>query len=98
MSAGVVTGLPSVTPNGERTEADVVGTALAELAAQLHAANAELVRLLARFDELGGWQGVGIRSIGHWAAINLGIEPRVAEAQTRVGRGLSALPAVAAAA
>jgi Domain of unknown function (DUF222)/HNH endonuclease len=83
---------------GGTTEADVVETALCELAAQLHAANAELVRLLARFDELGGWRGVGIRSIGHWAAINLGIEPRVAEAQTRVGRGLGALPAVAAAA
>jgi hypothetical protein len=77
--------------------ADVVESALCELAGLIHAANAELLGLLAEFDRLGGWQGVGIRSLGHWAAIHLGIDARTAGAQARVGHRLGELPAIAAA-
>jgi hypothetical protein len=81
-----------------RTEADEVSAALRELAGQIHAANAELVGLLSRFDALGGWHGIGIRSLGHWASIHLGIDVRTAAQQTQVGHRLAALPAIAAAA
>jgi hypothetical protein len=81
-----------------RTEADEVSRALRELAGQIHAANAELVGLLSRFDALGGWHGIGIRSLGHWASIHLGIDVRTAAHQTQVGHRLGALPAIAAAA
>ncbi|MGH9112794.1 MAG: HNH endonuclease, partial [Acidimicrobiales bacterium] len=81
-----------------RTEIDEVTSALGELAGQIHAANAELVALLARFDSLGGWQGIGIRSLGHWASIHLGIDVRTAAHQAQVGHRLGALPAIATAA
>jgi Domain of unknown function (DUF222)/HNH endonuclease len=85
-------------PGAVRTEADEVSTALRELAGQIHAANAELVGLLSRFDALGGWHGIGIRSLGHWASIHLGIDVRTAAHQAQVGQRLAALPAIAAAA
>src|SRR5918994_6418704 len=85
-------------PGVVRTEADEVSAALRELAGQIHAANAELVVLLSRFDALGGWRGIGIRSLGHWASIHLGIDVRTAAHQTQVGHRLAALPAIAAAA
>ncbi|MGH9113247.1 MAG: DUF222 domain-containing protein, partial [Acidimicrobiales bacterium] len=81
-----------------RTEVDEMTAALGELAGQIHAANAELVALLARFDTLGGWHGIGIRSLGHWASIHLGIDVRTAAQQTQVGHRLEALPAIATAA
>ena len=79
------------------TRADEVESELCELAALIHAANADLMRLLAEFDQLGGWVGVGIRSVGHWAAINLGIDARTAARQATAGRRLAELPAIAAA-
>jgi Domain of unknown function (DUF222)/HNH endonuclease len=85
-------------PTAVRTEADELTSALCELAGQIHAATAELVRLLGRLDALDGWQGVGIRSLGHWASIYLGIDLRTAAQQARVGRQLEALPAIAGAA
>ncbi|HKX72135.1 MAG TPA: DUF222 domain-containing protein [Acidimicrobiales bacterium] len=85
-------------PGAVRTEADDVSAALRELAGQIHAANAELVGLLSRFDALGGWHGIGIRSLGHWASIHLGIDVHTAAHQAQVGQRLAALPAIAAAA
>ena len=81
-----------------RTEADELASRLGELAGHIHAAQAELVSLLGRLDACGGWHGVGIRSIGHWAAIELGIDAAVANAQTRAAHRLETVPAVAAAA
>jgi hypothetical protein len=36
------------------------------LAGHLAAAEARFLRLLAEFDQRGGWVGVGIRSCAHW--------------------------------
>ncbi|HEX6237987.1 MAG TPA: DUF222 domain-containing protein [Acidimicrobiales bacterium] len=107
-SSGATTGAPStvgadptaagtLVPGVVSTRADEVESQLCELAALIHAANADLMRLLAEFDQLGGWVGVGIRSIGHWAAINLGIDARTAARQATAGRRLAELPAIAAA-
>jgi hypothetical protein len=71
---------------------------LGELAAHIHATTAELVLLLGEVDSSGGWQGIGLRSVGHWASIDLGVAARVAQAQARAGQRLKELPSIAAAA
>src|SRR5918996_1933073 len=68
------------------TEVDGLSAALCELAGHIHAATAELVWLLGRLDAIDGWQGVGIRSLGHWASSYLGIVLRPASLQAKVGR------------
>ena len=79
-------------PSVVRTEVDEVTASLCELAGHIHAATAELARLLGRLDAIPGWQGVGIRSLGHWASIYLGIDIRTAAKQARVGREFEACP------
>jgi len=81
-----------------RTEADVLASRLCELAGHIHAATAELVSLLGELERSGGWQGVGLRSIGHWASIELGIDARTASAQARAGLLLATVPEIARAA
>lgn len=81
-------------PSLVRTDVDELTASLCELAGHIHAATAELVRLLGRLDAIEGWQGVGIRSLGHWASIYLGIDLRTAAQQAQVGRQLDALPAI----
>jgi Domain of unknown function (DUF222)/HNH endonuclease len=81
-----------------RTEADELISHVAVLAGHIHAATAELAMLLGRLDAINGWVGAGLRSIGHWASIDLGINARSASAMARVGRQLADLPAIAAAA
>lgn len=77
---------------------DDVSHRLGALAAQVHAATAEMVLLLGELEASGGWGGVGLRSLGHWASIDLGISSRTAAAQARAGRILASAPLVAAAA
>lgn len=81
-----------------RSDTDELISRLCELAGHIHAANAELIGLLGQLDATGGWQGVGIRSIGHWASIELGIDAKVASAQARAGQRLATVPAIDAAA
>jgi Domain of unknown function (DUF222)/HNH endonuclease len=81
-----------------RTEVDVLTSRLCELAGHIHAATAELVSLLGELERCGGWQGVGLRSIGHWASIELGIDARTASAQARAGLLLATVPEIARAA
>jgi hypothetical protein len=61
-------------------------------AAQVHAAHAALAETLARFDALRGWEGAGIRSVGHWADINLGIPSRAASRMAAAAARLDELP------
>jgi Domain of unknown function (DUF222)/HNH endonuclease len=81
-----------------RTEADELISQAAVLAGHIHAATAELAMFLGRLDAINGWVGAGLRSIGHWASIDLGITARSASAMARVGRQLADLPAIADAA
>ena len=85
-------------PSVVRTEVDDLGARLGDLAGHIHAATAELVGLLGRLDEIGGWCDPGIRSLGHWASIYLGIDVHTATEHAKVGRQLTQLPAIAAAA
>lgn len=99
---GMSSGPPSIdasaAPRVVRSDVDELTAQLCELAGHIHAATAELVRLLGRLDAIGGWQGAGIRSLGHWASIYLGIDLRTAAHQAKAGRQLETLPAIAAAA
>ena len=58
---------------------------LAELAAailsgavRLAAATAAWLRLVAEFDERGGWHGAGVKSCAHWLAWQCGLGPGAA--------------------
>ena len=98
MSSGPPSVDPSAAPRVVRGDVDDLTAQVCELAGHVHAATAELVGLLGRLDAIGGWQGPGIRSVGHWASIYLGIDLRTAAHQAKVGRQLETLPAIAAAA
>ena len=45
---------------------DRIGDEIASLAAHIHAAQYQLLALLADFDEREGWSGSGFRSCAHW--------------------------------
>src|SRR5215207_8951853 len=61
------------------------------------AATASWLRLVAEFDERGGWHGVGIPSCAHWLAWQCGMAPVTAREHVRVARALRELPKIAAA-
>ena len=52
-------------------------------AVRLAAATADWLRLVAEFDERGGWHGVGINSCGHWLAWQCGMSPTTAREHVR---------------
>jgi hypothetical protein len=66
-------------------------------AVRMAAATAAWLRLVAEFDERGGWHGVGIKSCGHWLSWQCGISPVTARDHVRVARALPGLPKIAAA-
>ena len=93
----VASGDDPAAPDG-LTEGEVLCRRLAVLAGHIHAAQAEMVELLGRLDACGGWHGVGLRSIGHWASIELGLDARTTGAHVRAAKVLADAPATAAAA
>ena len=66
-------------------------------AVRLAAATSAWLRLVAEFDERGGWHGVGIDSCAHWLAWQCGMSPVTAREHVRVARALRGLPRIAAA-
>ncbi|MFD2091217.1 DUF222 domain-containing protein [Blastococcus deserti] len=82
---------PSGSPLPELARAITAG------AVRLAAATAAWLRLVAEFDERGGWHGVGITSCAHWLAWQCGMAPVTAREHVRVARALRGLPAIAAA-
>src|SRR5688500_2408554 len=82
---------PSGSPLPELARAITTG------AVRLAAATAAWLRLVAEFDERGGWHGVGINSCGHWLAWQCGMSPVTAREHVRVARALRGLPTIAAA-
>src|SRR5688500_2932950 len=82
---------PSGSPLPELARAITTG------AVRLAAATAARLRLVAEFDERGGWHGVGINSCAHWLAWQCGMAPVTAREHVRVARALRGLPRIAAA-
>src|SRR5215212_5542953 len=66
-------------------------------AVRLAAATAAWLRLVAEFDQRGGWAGVGIKSCGHWLAWQCGMSPGAAREHVRVARAMGRLPVTSAA-
>jgi hypothetical protein len=66
-------------------------------AVRLAAATAAWLRLVAEFDERGGWHGVGINSCAHWLAWQCAMSQVTAREHVRVARALRGLPRIAAA-
>src|SRR5215217_7094881 len=66
-------------------------------AVRLAAATAAWLRLVAEFDERGGWHGVGIHSCAHWLSWQCGLGPGAAREHVRVAKALASLPRIEAA-
>jgi hypothetical protein len=66
-------------------------------AVRMAAATAAWLRLVAEFDERGGWHGVGMHSCAHWLAWQCGLSPGAAREHVRVAKALRGLPRIQAA-
>jgi hypothetical protein len=82
---------PSASPLPELAAAITAG------AVRLAAATAAWLRLIAEFDERGGWHGYGIKSCAHWLSWQCGLAPGAAREHVRVARALRVLPLIGAA-
>jgi hypothetical protein len=91
IEASSVADHPSGSPLPELARAITAGAVL------LAAATAAWLRLIAEFDERGGWHGYGIQSCGHWLAWQCGLSPGAAREHVRVARALRGLPLIEAA-
>src|SRR5437879_9470831 len=74
-----------------------LGDRIERLAAQIHAATAELVSLAAQLDTDGGWAEVGMRSCAHWLSVKIGVALWTGVELVRAGHALATLPRIAAA-
>ncbi|GAA4973957.1 DUF222 domain-containing protein [Pseudonocardia tropica] len=86
---------PSAAPSRGSTlslydlEAELLG-----LAGHIAAAECRFLRLLAEFDDRGGWCGVGVRSCAHWLTWRAGMSLRTATEHLRVAHALTRLPRI----
>ncbi|WP_226356905.1 DUF222 domain-containing protein [Pseudonocardia sp. ICBG601] len=64
------------------------------LAGHIAAAECRFLRLLAEFDDRGGWCGVGVRSCAHWLTWRAGMSLRTATEHLRVAHALTRLPRI----
>jgi hypothetical protein len=87
---------PSAEPSGV-APLDELGDRICAGAVHLAAATSAWLRLVAEFDERGGWHGVGITSCAHWLAWKCALTPGTARQHVRVARALRELPVTAAA-
>ncbi len=74
---------------------DPLGDEIALLCAHINAATYKLLRLLARYDEEGHWEG--FRSCAHWLSWRTGISIGPAREKMRVARCLPSLPLISGA-
>jgi hypothetical protein len=74
-----------------------LGDDITQMAAHLDAGNYQLLMLIGKFDENGGWHGIGINSCAHWLNWKCGISLGPAREKVRVARALPGLPKISAA-
>ena len=77
-------------------EIEELGDRIATLAAHIHAAEAEMLPLIARYERLGGWELAGHKSCAHWLSFRTGYCLNAARERVRVARALEELPLTAA--
>jgi len=75
---------------------DRLGDEIADLAAHLDAATAQLLDLIREFDARGGWAN-GFRSCAAWLTWRVGLDPGAARERVRVALALGTLPLLAGA-
>jgi hypothetical protein len=88
---------PTSTPHRSGSPLPELARAITAGAVRLAAATAAWLRLVAEFDERGGWHGWGTRSCGHWLSWQCGLAPGAAREHVRVARALRSLPLTEAA-
>jgi hypothetical protein len=74
-----------------------LGDEIASLASHISAATARWLRLIAEFDEGGGWGDGCYKSCAHWLSWRCGIAVGTARDHVRVAHGLKRRPLIAAA-
>ena len=67
---------------------------LTRLAGHINAINYQFIKLLAEFDEHGGWQVDGVKTFAHWLNWKCGIGALAAREKIRVARALHDLPLI----
>ncbi len=87
---------PAAVPADEpRPDVEALADRIAELAARIQAATYELLVLIRKFDERGGWEG--FTSCAHWLSWRIGLAPGAAREKVRVAHALANLPRLSAA-
>ena len=76
---------------------DELATAVATLAAHIHAATWRLLTLIAELDRRGVWADQGALTCAHWLGWACGIDAHTAREKVRVARALEGLPLLSAA-
>jgi hypothetical protein len=76
------------------SDTERLGDEIAELSAHLDAATHQLLTLIRRFDEAGGWADQGALSCAHWLSWRVGLELGAAREHVRVARSLAELPLI----
>ena len=85
-------------PQSRKPDDDLarLGDRIAELAAGINAAEAQMMTLIADFDRRGGWKD-GFGSCAEWLAWKIGIKIGPARERVRAARALESLPQTAGA-
>src|SRR5687768_5378034 len=74
-----------------------LGDEIVVLSAHVDVGTHRLLVLIARFDQLRGWERSGHRDCAHWLAVRTGIDLGAARERVRAARALAALPLTSAA-
>ena len=82
----------AVSDHPEGMDDDTLATAVATLAAHIHAATWRLLVLIAELDRRKLWAAQGAMSCGHWLSWACGIDAHTAREKVRVARALENLP------
>jgi hypothetical protein len=67
---------------------------ITELAAHIHAATYQLLKLICEYDESEAWSGPGLNSCAHWLHWKCGINLGAAREKVRVAHALKELPQI----
>jgi hypothetical protein len=87
--------VPAAEPDPNALDLDALDELADEirvLAAHLHAGTRQLLALIARFDQAGGWKPGGHVGCENWLSLNTGVALRTAREYVRVARALEHLP------
>jgi len=79
---------------GGEVDAEPLGERIAELAAHIHAATYELLRMIAEFDRSGEWGAMGCVSTAHFLNWRIGLDLVTARQKVRVALALESLPVI----